>query len=140
MLDVIGDGTRPLRIALYIDEMTPGNVLRPDRGRAVQDIFWTFIDFPGWFLSRQDAWFVFACLRSTQKDTLPGGVSEFMNHVLHTFWSPRGPSFSGTGGTLYLSPTSTKVFHAEFGGFIGDEKGLKEVFQSKGPAGTKPCL
>lgn len=140
MLSIIGDGRRPLRIVLFIDEMTLGNVLRPDLGRAVQDLFWTFVDFPGWFLVRQDAWFVFTALRSVEKNKLSGSVSELMKHVVHTFWSQHGPNFATSGGALFVSESATKVFLAYFVGFIGDEMGLKGVFQSKGPAGTRCCI
>jgi hypothetical protein len=50
-------GATPARLALYIDEVVPGNVRRPDDGRAYNAVYWTFIDFPAWFLASQHGWF-----------------------------------------------------------------------------------
>ena len=40
------------RLALYFDEVKPGNVLRPDKGRSLQCVYWTLMDLPDWFRSR----------------------------------------------------------------------------------------
>ena len=49
-----------LTIALYLDEATPGNQNRPDRGRASQCCYWTILEFPPWFISRSCGWLPFA--------------------------------------------------------------------------------
>ena len=36
----------PMRIVIYIDEICPGNPLRPEKSRTLQAIYWTFVDFP----------------------------------------------------------------------------------------------
>ena len=45
-------GGNPGHIVLYLDEVTPGNVHRPDHGRKCQAIYWTIKEFPGWFRRR----------------------------------------------------------------------------------------
>jgi hypothetical protein len=45
------------RLALYFDEVKPGNVLRPDKGRSLQCVYWTLLDLPDWFRSRGYGWF-----------------------------------------------------------------------------------
>jgi hypothetical protein len=138
MSDVIAKCGNKLRIVMYIDECRPGNVLRADKGRAVQCLYWTFVDMPDWFLCRQDAWFVFTVVRSKFVNTLPAGVSTLMKHVVRCFFPPSGPSFATSAA--YMHNSDYKVYTAELGGFLGDEKGLKEVFSTKGPGGTRPCL
>ena len=138
MHEVIAKSGSHLRIVLYIDECRPGNVLRADKGRAVQCLYWTFVDLPDWFLCRQDSWFVFTVFRSKFVNTMPAGVSTLMKHVVRCFFPPSGPSFSTSAAYMYNS--EYKVYTAELGGFLGDEKGLKEVFSTKGPGGTRPCL
>lgn len=49
-----------LTIALYLDEATPGNQNRPDRGRSSQCCYWTILEFPPWFISRSCGWLPFA--------------------------------------------------------------------------------
>ena len=129
-----------LRIVLYIDEARPGNVLRPDHARATQNIFWIFADSPEWYVRRDMAWFTFGSIRTSIVSNLPGYVSELMKHVLHVFWSPTGSNFQTAGG-LFVNPSgSTTVVKAKFSGFLGDEKGLKEIFNTKGYGGTKICI
>ena len=50
MKDCAKDPTTPLRLILYIDEVNPGNPLRPDRGRTTHAIQWSFADWPAWTL------------------------------------------------------------------------------------------
>ena len=63
-----------------------------------------------------------------------------MSQVLRAFWSTSGGPNLETSGGLFLHGNDTRLYKARFAGFLGDEKGLKEVFNSKGPHGMKPCL
>ena len=49
----------PARIAIYEDEVCPGNNHRHDKGRKYLAIYWTFLDLPEWFRSSTDGWFTF---------------------------------------------------------------------------------
>ena len=128
-----------LSIVLFVDEIRPGNILRPDQGRATQNLFWCFAELPEWYLVREDAWFIFGGIRSSIVGKIEGDMSTLMVQVLHAFWSPSGPNFETTGGMIVCGSDHI-IFKARFAGFLGDEKGLKEVFASKGPASTRPCL
>ena len=88
-----------LSIVLFVDEIRPGNVLRPDLGRATQDIFWTFAEFPDWYVVKDDAWLVFGGIRSAIVNKIEGDMSLLMANVLHVFFSPQGPNFKTTGGS-----------------------------------------
>ena len=132
-------GTRAMRVVLYVDEVRPGNVLRPDAGRAVSNVFWPFADWPEWYLKRDDAWLTFGCIRSGIVNKTKGAMSGVMKHVLHQFFAPSGPNFATSGGLVEYGG-ETILFKAVFAGFLGGEKGLKEVFASKGPSSSRPCL
>lgn len=135
IIDKLNSNDPTLNIILYIDECRPGNVLRPDKGRAVQHILWSFVEFPEWLTVRDQGWFTFGCIRSKCIETLPSHISCLMKHIVHTFLN-----FGTTGGMVATSSSDPRIFKANIAGFLGDEKGLKEVFGSKGPGGTKPCL
>ena len=53
-------------IALYIDEVTPGNPFRPDKARSYQAIYWTILQLPTWLRIRENAfgWFTFSYVKS----------------------------------------------------------------------------
>jgi hypothetical protein len=131
--------TSELTIVAYIDECTPGNVLRHDKARSTQCVYWTFADLPDWFLVRQDSWFAHSTIRSAIAGELDAGVSELMKAVINSFWPRTGPSFA-KGCLISDGNGGYKVITAKFGGLLGDEKGIKEVLASKGPGGTRPCL
>lgn len=62
--------SKPFTITLYLDEATPGNIRRPDRGRAAQCMYWSILEYPSWFRSRAGGWHPFAyALVSEMKET-----------------------------------------------------------------------
>ena len=121
-----------LKVVIFIDEFRPGNALRPDKARATQNLYWTFAELPAWLLCRTEAWMQLGSLRSGLMGDIGLSISGLMRRVLGIFWGTAAPEhFLTHSGTLFV---------ATFAGFLGDEKGLKEVFSAKGPAGTRPCL
>ena len=131
---------RAMKIVIFVDEARPGNPLRPDLGRATQSLYWCFTDWPEWLLRRADGWLTFGCVRSSIALRIRGGMSGFMKQVLLCFFHPTAPSFASTGAMLHRSATDAVIFKAPLAGLLGDEKGLKEVFSTKGPSSTVPCL
>lgn len=135
------DGRCPLseaKLLLYIDEVTPGNPLRPEKSRCTQCIYWTFADLPSHVLSHSEFWFVFTTVRSTIVNRWPGKVSGLMRHVLLRFFGdPSTPNFRE--GVVLQNADRSFLFRASFAGFLSDEKALKEIFALKGASGTKFC-
>ena len=125
------------RLLLYIDEVRPGNPLRPDKARQTQCVYWTFSDFPDKLLVDADAWFLLTAVRSTIVDTVPGKVSALTRAIMNVFFASSGTSW--TRGILLTSGNSSALLTSEFAGFVADEKALKEIFSLKGASGTKPC-
>lgn len=122
----------PLRIIIYIDEICPGNPLRPEKSRTLQAIYWAFLEWPQWLLQRTGAWFVFGTIRSSFVEKLPGGVAYLMTRILDVFFGGEqsfsiGVSLSRDGDNIYM----TGAFH----GFLADEKALNQIGDSKGAAG-----
>ena len=46
-------------IGFYMDEVVPRNQLRPEKARTYQAIYWSLLQFPNWFRTRENAigWF-----------------------------------------------------------------------------------
>ena len=128
------------KIVIYIDEARPGNILRPDKGRAVNNIFWAFSSWPDWMLHRDWCWFTFGCMRTSTLQKLPGKMTALVRHIVEQFFSRTGPNFATSGCMIQIKPGENSIFLADLVGFLGDEKGCKEIFGSKGPGGTRPCL
>ena len=60
------------RVIFYADEIKPGNVLTPDKGRNTMCLYWGYLDWPEHVMCRADAWFTFTCIRSTQIERIDG--------------------------------------------------------------------
>ena len=58
--DLIKQLPSPAKLVINVDEVNPGNALAPDPQLLVQAVYWILSDFPQWFLSRKDSWFVFS--------------------------------------------------------------------------------
>lgn len=127
------------RLVLYIDEIRPGNVLRPDKGRSTQCIYWTLTCFPEWFRTRELGWFTAMCLRSSVLEQVPGHTSGLLRTLLGVWYATSGDNLADPGVAAPCGPEFF-AFRAEFAGFLGDEKALKEIWHVKGASGTKPCL
>ena len=124
----------PMKIIIYIDEICPGNPLRPEKSRTLQALYWACAEWPQHVLQRTAAWPTFGTIRSTLvSDHLPGGVPALLRRVLTTFWPQDGNSFSrGISITVANMPL---VITAVFGGFLADDKALTEIGDGKGASG-----
>ena len=98
----------PMRVIIYIDEICPGNPLRPDKARTLQAIYWCLADWPQWVLQRTAAWPVFGTIRSSIVELLP--VQQLMKNILYVFWPITGHSFTN-GVTIHV--TKTPIIGAE---------------------------
>jgi hypothetical protein len=123
----------PLKIILYIDEVRPGNPLRPEKSRTLQSIYWAFLEWPQWLLQRTGAWFIFGTLRSTFVAKFPGEVAFLMSRILDVFFPDLGCSFS-RGLNLTHNGDSTYMT-ATLHGFLADEKALNQIGDCKGASG-----
>ena len=138
MADCMAPG-RPLSLVLYMDEITPGNPLRPEKSRTLQAVYWAFLEWPQFLLQRVAAWPCFGVLRSSVAAMLDGNMASLMKIILHVCFPATGHSLE-RGVTIRTSPDDMVVVTAKFRGFLADEKAHKEVTLSMGASGIKPCL
>ena len=129
----------PWSIVLYFDEITPGSPLDISAKRKkVWAVYWSFREFPLWFLQDVSSWFLFGVLRSTEVEKTNGRLSGVCAHVLRTF--AIGPhNFPNAGVSLHIGGECIKVF-ARVNYNLSDGDAHKRWLDVKGSAGLKPCL
>ena len=127
---------RPWRLVLYLDEVTPGNLLRPDNRRKMVAWYASFLEL-GNFLRLETAWLTIGIIRSTQAKLVAAGLSGVMRHLMRkTFLGPRSISNAGI-----LVPLACPILlFAKFHRLIADEAACKAVWNVKGAAGIRPCM
>ena len=134
-LDTIG--TRPLRIVVYGDEMTPGNPLRPDQGREAWQWSFSILEFPNHVLHSHAGWIHLTTLRTSVLHDLAGGVPMLAKSILHMLFF--GTHNFRDGFYVKHPGGGMRPIKAIFFGFMADEKGLKEFYCLKGAGGFKCC-
>lgn len=125
---------RPWRLVLYLDEITPGNALRPDNKRKVTAIYVSCLEF-GPALCSESAWFFVGCIRSSMAKQVCGGISGIVRALLRV--SFLGPASLSTGGVLLSDGT---LLFVKFHRLLCDEGAGKSIWCVKGASGLRPCM
>ena len=133
----------PAKICFYVDEVKPGNALRPEKARTYQAFYWTILQLPDRLRTRgrMPGWITLAIIPSESMIDAGLSMSVLMATLLKTFWTSNTNehSLSRTGVRIPFHGHDSLHFKAEFSCFMMDEKALAEVCSVKGPSGTKCC-
>ena len=126
----------PLDVIEYYDEITPGNVLRPDNARKIHAIYFSFRQFPKEFLHCCEAWIPLGVIRSSVVKTFPAQFSTAMKEIIRATISE---STLADGIVIDLSE-GPRLARAEMTNNLADGAALKGAFECKGSAGIQPCM
>eukprot|EP00959_Pyramimonas_sp_CCMP1952_P185807 3884950-Pyramimonas_sp.AAC.1 len=69
-------------LVFYGGEVTPGNPLRSDVGRQLWNLYYAFLELPGWLLHRTGGWFCLGGVRTGLVERIPGGVGALLKQIL----------------------------------------------------------
>ena len=122
-------------LALYLDEVTPGNPLKPLNRRKVWAVYYSYFQLGRAMLQKDFGWFTLLLIKHDEAAALPGGMSQVMVAALKRLVSEEGALANG----VFL-PSIGKMFQARVKVVLGDEAALKATFQHKGASGIKPCF
>ena len=128
------------RVVLYVDEVVPGNPLRPENRRSFYSFFWLFMDYPDWFRSSDMGWHDFCTVTQEHVKAIPGGVSAIVARILSIFWGEGDNHNMERLGVRVACPRGTIHIKAGFGAFLLDERAEKFICCVKGSSGTKVCM
>eukprot|EP00438_Fugacium_kawagutii_P026421 Skav225686 [mRNA] locus=scaffold243:53674:55491:- [translate_table: standard] len=127
-----------VRVGIYMDEVKPGNVLRPDPSRSVALWYWTLLDLPSWFHGRSEGWFYFGAFPTKLVCKLAGGYSFLFGLMLEWFLEKEDP-FNFSTGFPCFSTKGMFLCKGTFEVLMCDEKALCQLWNLRGASGTKPC-
>ena len=89
----------PWRLALYSDEVVPGNVLATDNLRKCWVIYVSFLDYGPLALQREESWMCLLAIRSSRVQNIAGGISAVFGSVIKLLHGKLGCNLA-TGGLL----------------------------------------
>ena len=122
----------PGNVVVYVDATTPGNPLRPDKGRTVNRIFWSIAEFPDWFRARRCNLLMLANISHSDMIRIEGGDSELMCKFMDVCWSLEGLNFERLGIKI-----QARLVKLQYGFMILDEKAEKYIFGVRGAGATR---
>ena len=138
VMNAITSAHRVLRLVIYADELVPGNPYRPEKSRTLMCIYWAFVDWPSWLLSRTFAWPCFSIMRSAILQDIPGGMAYLARVILRVFFPHSGESMDS--GVLIQTPDGPLLIKCKFVGWLADLVGHKEITEWKGTTGNVCCM
>ena len=130
------------RVALYNDEVLPGNPLKVSNERKIMGFYWSWMEY-GKFIHQECMWYHLCAIRSSHIRKVKGGVSQLFKKIVPLFFSAPADLRLGVQMTLPPGPeglSSSLFLFGCFGTLVADEVALKQCWSFKGSSGTLPCF
>ena len=125
----------PWRLCAYHDEITAGNVLRPDNKRKICAIYISFLEFGSHLLRNELLWLPIAIVKH---DVAANSVGSLSGVLLQVFKVCFGRTRLDEGVMLQLARPTMFLFRGS--NLLADEAALKATWSVKGASGIKPCM
>ena len=132
LLASTGGGKEMLRMILYHDECSAGNVVAPDPALKACLMYFGFHNFKH-HLRREAAWFPLGLALHSDISNW-GGMSVVMKEIMKTLQACKL-----TEGLPMKLNGCDYLLRMEVYAFIGDYEAVRQCFDSKGSAGIRPC-
>jgi len=129
----------PWSLVLYVDEVTPGNDKKTDNKKKLQCIYFTFLEFDGDGISKEDFWITANTIRSKRVSGLSAGISAVVRNYLNILFDENSFNFHMAGIRILVEGNEMRIF-AKFIGFLCDEAALHALWLCKGASGVKTCV
>ena len=124
----------PWELVLYADEITPGNIAKPDNARKALGIYFTLKDFGPSAVQHVGAWLPFCVIRTGEHRKISGGVSTVVRFLLRSTFITEGGGSRGARcgvlGTVYL----------RFSNLVADGDAIRLITQSFASKALLPCI
>ena len=130
---------RSPELVISYDEITPGNVLRPDNKREYYIFSASFKDFGSEIASKACLWMPFAILRSSVIKKVNGGLSRCLRDLLLSAFGFVGKTDGMQHGIVLQLPSGPRAVVVRVSNNLADEAALSNALGLKGASGLLPC-
>ena len=129
----------PYRLALYSDEVTPGNVVSPDNLRKCWCVYWSILDLCPQALHDENAWFLITVKRSSEVNKVDGKFSAIFGCMIEQFFGG-AHDCSTVGFTVdFVDGESRRIF-LKLDQIVQDDAAHTTVWNCMGASGTNFCM
>ena len=115
------------RVCVYMDDVRPGNVHRPEQARLYYAYYYQLVDLPESFRAGLHGWPDISFVLARDCEGVSGGLSSLTEQLLAAVDFPFEIEVSG------------RRYEFPFAMFMADEKAIKQMLAVKGAASYKPC-
>ena len=129
---------RPVRLVLYTDEVTPGNVLNPDNQRKIWAFYVSFLE-AGACLTNDSAWLFAGAFLSTSLKHARGGLGGLIRQLLRSYFLG-DLSLRHAGVNITFATDENKTIYFDLHAIIADAAAIQHIYDVKGYGGLRPCL
>ena len=123
-------------VALYADEVLPGNALKATNLRKFISFYWSWCEFDS-ALGSESVWFHLCCLRVSFLKDIKCGISQLFKQLTRLFFT--APTSLRDGVMLSIGQSSA-MFFGQLGLVVADEVALKQLWSFRGASATLPCF
>ena len=125
----------PWNLIVYHDELTPGNIVKPDNKRKMVIWYFTYKQL-GQHIRNESLWWPIAVMRHTTAASVKGSLSGALRHMFLIFFSDD----SHISGVVLDIAGRPVLFTWVYSNLLGDEDALRATYSCKGSSGIKPCV
>lgn len=130
-------GITKLHMVIYEDGYKVGNVIRPDHGRGLDALYYTFLEMPDWMMSSCIGWFSLAYIPERKLKTISKSWP-LQLAVEAIYGDPGQPNLADVGVFLLCTDGTNEHFQIEDTIFLlSDEVALVGQLNPKGCQGKK---
>lgn len=128
----------PFRVALYSDEVLPGNALKVTNHRKLLAWYWSWMEYDH-LIHMEGLWLHIFVLRASYVKKVKGGAGQILSKVMDLFFSD--PFDLRLGIRLeFPGHLADRFLFGRVGVVVADEVALKQIFSFKGSSGTMCCF
>lgn len=127
-------------LAIYSDEVVPGNTVAPDNLRKIWVIYASLIQFGPVALSQEASWLTIGCCRSSCLSLVKGGIGQLIKEILKKTFQDTNFDVTQAGFVLKSKGGEHHRIWLDLQCIVQDGAAHRATFSVKGDSGTRCCL
>ena len=127
-------------LAIYTDEVVPGNTVSPDNLRKIWVVYASVIQFGPVALSQEASWLTIGCCRSSCISLVRGGIGQLVKEILKKTFQDAHFDVTQAGFVLKSKDGEHHRIWLDLQCIVQDGAAHRAMFSVKGDSGTRCCL
>ena len=127
------------RTLIYMDDVRPGNIQRPENARLYYSYYLLLIDLPDWWLSSELGWLDVACVLANTSKLIHGGIASFTTQLYAAIDWPIMVDVPPHRPRPLRAPVASPGYTFSFDIIMADAKAIAQLTGASGASSYRPC-